>query len=191
MDLLKERIRKDGQVLAGNILKVGSFLNHQIDIDMLDKIGEEFVRLYAGYPVNKILTIEASGIAIACSIARILRVPVVFAKKRKSGNVNEECYFSSVYSFTNAKNYNVMVSKQYLSDKDNLLLVDAFLANGSALSGLVDIANQSGAKIIGACIVIEKGFQDGGQRLRDKGLRIESLAIIDSMSEEKGIVFRN
>jgi xanthine phosphoribosyltransferase len=191
MELLKERIRKDGQVLAGNILKVGSFLNHQIDIDMLDSIGEEFARLYAGAPVTKILTIEASGIAIACSVARIIRVPVVFAKKRKSGNVDEECYVTSVYSFTNAKNYNVMVSKQYLSANDNLLLVDDFLANGSALSGLVDIAGQAGAAVSGACIVIEKGFQEGGQRLRDKGLRIESLAIIDSMSVENGIVFRD
>ncbi len=190
MDLLKERIRKNGQVLAGDILKVGSFLNHQIDIDLLDKIGEEFARLYKDVPVTKILTIEASGIAIACSVAHILRVPVVFAKKNKSGNVSDDCYVTSVYSFTNAKNYNVIVSKQYLLPQDKLLLVDDFLANGSALSGLVDIAKQSGAQVQGACIVIEKGFQEGGSLLRNKGLRIESLAIIDSMSVENGIKFR-
>src|SRR5574344_798282 len=180
MDLLKERIRKDGQVLPGNILKVGSFLNHQIDIELLDKIGEEFARLYKGVPVTKILTVEASGIAIACSVAHILRVPVVFAKKNKTGNVNDDCYVTSVYSFTNAKNYNVIVSRNYLKPEDKILLVDDFLANGSALSGLLDPANQAGAKVQGACIVIEKGFQEGGRLLRDKGLRIESLAIIDS-----------
>jgi len=191
MDLLKERIRKDGQVLPGNILKVGSFLNHQIDIELLDKIGEEFARLYKGVPVTKILTVEASGIAIACSVAHILRVPVVFAKKNKTGNVNDDCYVTSVYSFTNAKNYNVIVSRNYLKPEDKILLVDDFLANGSALSGLLDLANQAGAKVQGACIVIEKGFQEGGRLLRDKGLRIESLAIIDSMSVENGITFRN
>jgi len=191
MDLLKERIRKDGTVLAGNILKVGNFLNHQIDTDLLDKIGQEFVRLYEGVPVTKVLTVEASGIAIACAVARLLHVPVVFAKKNKTGNVNDDCYVTSVYSFTHAKTYNVIVSKQFLHADDKLLLVDDFLANGSALSGLVDLGKQAGAVIQGACIVIEKGFQEGGKLLRDAGLRIESLAIIDSMSVENGITFRD
>ncbi|MCR5290020.1 MAG: xanthine phosphoribosyltransferase [Treponema sp.] len=191
MELLKERIRKDGQILAGNILKVGNFLNHQIDIDLLDKIGEEFVRLYKGVPITKVLTIESSGIAIACSVAHILHVPVVFAKKNKTGNVNDDCYTTSVYSFTHAKNYNVIVSKNYLSPNDKLLLVDDFLANGSALSGLVDLGKQAGSTIQGACIVIEKGFQEGGKLLRDGGLRIESLAIIEKMSPEEGITFRD
>lgn len=188
---MKERIQKDGLVLPGNILKVGSFLNHQIDIDLLEKMGEEFAKLYSTEPVTKILTIEASGIAIACAVARVIRVPVVFAKKGKTDNIAEDCFVTSVYSYTHAKNYNVIVSKQYLSEQDHLLLVDDFLANGSALSGLVDIARQAGAIICGACIAIEKGFQEGGQLLRDKGLRIESLAIIDSMSPETGIKFRN
>ena len=191
MELLENRIRKDGQVLPGNILKVSSFLNHQIDVDLLDKLGEEFARLYSGEKITKVLTIEASGIAIACSVARVLHVPVVFAKKHQSSNVNEDVYVTSVWSFTHSCNYNVVVSKKYLTAEDNVLLVDDFLANGSALSGLNDLCHLAGASVPGACIVIEKGFQDGGAQLRNKGLRIESLAIIESMDTEKGIQFRH
>src|SRR5574344_716677 len=191
MQLLEERIRKDGDVLPGNILKVSSFLNHQIDVQLLDKLGEEYARLYKGTPVTKILTIEASGIAVACSVARQFGVPVVFAKKHQSSNVNEDVYATSVWSFTHSCNYNVVVSKKYLSADDSVLLVDDFLANGSALSGLVDLAKKAGAKVAGACIVIEKGFQDGGEKLRAGGLHIESLAIIDKMSPEEGITFRH
>jgi xanthine phosphoribosyltransferase len=190
MQLLEERIRKDGQVLPGNILKVSSFLNHQIDVQLLDKLGEEYARLYKGTEVTKVLTIEASGIAVACSVARQFNVPVVFAKKHQSSNVNEDVYATSVWSFTHSCNYNVVVSKKYLSKEDKVLLVDDFLANGSALAGLVDLVNKAGGTVQGACIVIEKGFQDGGKQLRQSGLRIESLAIIDSMSPENGITFR-
>ena len=190
MQLLEERIRKDGQVLPGNILKVSSFLNHQIDVQLLDELGAEFARLYKGTEVTKILTIESSGIAVACSVARQFGVPVVFAKKHQSSNVNEDVYATSVWSFTHSCNYNVVVSKKYLSANDKVLLVDDFLANGSALSGLVDLVNKAGATVQGACIVIEKGFQDGGKQLRQSGLRIESLAIIDAMSES-GLTFRH
>lgn len=190
MDLLENRIRQDGLVLPGNILKVSSFLNHQIDVQLLDRLGEEFYRLYKDKPVTKILTVEASGIAIACSVARLFNVPVVFAKKHKTSNVNEDVYATSVWSFTHSCNYNVVVSKKFLSKDDQVLLVDDFLANGSALSGLIDLAVQAGAKVHGACIVIEKGFQGGGDQLRAKGFRIESLAIIDKMSVEEGITFR-
>lgn len=191
MLLLEDRIRKDGEVLPGNILKVSSFLNHQIDVMLLDELGAEFARLYKGAPVTKVLTVEASGIAIACSVARQFKVPVVFAKKHQSSNVNEDVYATSVWSFTHSCNYNVVVSKKFLSKNDNVLLVDDFLANGSALAGLVDLAGKAGASVLGACIVIEKGFQDGGAKLRADGLRIESLAIIDSMSPEQGITFRH
>ena len=191
MELLEERIRKDGQILPGNILKVSSFLNHQIDVDLLDKLGAEFARLYKNTEITKILTIEASGIAIACSVAREFHVPVVFAKKHQSSNVNEDCYETSVWSFTHACSYNVVVSKQFLLPSDKVLLVDDFLANGSALSGLNDLAEKAGAKVQGACIVIEKGFQDGGEQLRRKGMRIESLAIVDSMTPDGDITFRS
>ncbi len=191
MELLEERIRKDGLVLPGNILKVGSFLNHQIDVALMDQLGAEFASLYKGTPVTKILTVEASGIAVGCSVARQFGVPLVFAKKHQSSNVNEDVYCTSVWSYTHARNYNVVVSKDYISKDDKVLLVDDFLANGSALSGLIDLVEQAGAKVQGACIVIEKGFQEGGEQLRLKGYRIESLAIIDSMSAEDGIVFRH
>ncbi len=191
MELLKERIRKDGIVLPGNILKVGKFLNHQIDIELLDKMGEEFYKTYKNEKVTKILTIESSGIAVACSVARLFKVPLVFGKKNKSGNIPDDCYTASVYSYTNAKNYNVHISKQYISDTDNVLLVDDFLANGSALSGLKQIAESAGAHVCGACIVIEKCFQGGGQRLREQGLKIDSLAMINSMDPETGINFYN
>lgn len=190
MELLEERIRKDGEVLPGNILKVSSFLNHQIDVGLLDELGKEYKRLYGNSKVTKILTVEASGIAVACSVAREFNVPVVFAKKHQSSNVNEDVFSTTVWSFTHSRNYNVVVSKKFLSSEDCVLIVDDFLANGSALSGLVDLVKQAGAEVAGACIVIEKGFQDGGEKLRRDGLRIESLAIIDSMSPEEGIKFR-
>jgi xanthine phosphoribosyltransferase len=191
MELLEERIRKDGRVLPGNILKVSSFINHQIDVDLLDKLGEEFARRYADRTVTKILTIESSGIAVACAAARWFnKCPVVFAKKSSSSNITDDCYRTSVYSYTHSKNYNVIVAKQFLVKEDKVLLIDDFLANGSALSGLVDLVEQSGAELTGAGIVIEKGFQEGGEILRKKGYRIESLAIIDSMSAENGIKFR-
>lgn len=190
MELLEERIRKDGEVLPGNILKVSSFLNHQIDVKLLDELGKEYKRLYEKSKVTKILTVEASGIAIACSVAREFNVPVVFAKKHQSSNVNEDVFSTTVWSFTHSRNYNVVVSKKFLNSDDKVLIVDDFLANGSALSGLVDLVKQAGAEVTGACIVIEKGFQDGGDKLRREGLRIESLAIIDSMSPEEGIKFR-
>lgn len=191
MELLENRIRQDGLILPGNILKVSSFLNHQIDVQLLDQLGSEFYRLYKDYPVTKILTVEASGIAIACSVARLFKVPLVFAKKHKTSNVNEEVYSTSVWSFTHSCNYNVVVSKKFLSKDDKVLLVDDFLANGSALSGLIDLVEQAGAKVQGACIAIEKGFQSGGEQLRSKGYRIESLAIIDKMSVEDGITFKH
>lgn len=195
MELLKERIRKDGLVLPGNILKVSSFLNHQIDVDLLDKMGEEFARRYQGIPITRILTIEASGIAVACAVARHFKyngksVPVVFAKKHKSGNVPDDCLITPVHSYTHGKTYDVMVSKQYLRPEDTVLLIDDFLANGSALSGLINLVEGAGAKLAGAGIVIEKGFQTGGQLLREEGIRIESLAIVDSMDPETGVVFR-
>lgn len=192
MELLEERIRKDGKVLPGNILKVSGFINHQIDVGLLDKLGEEFARRYAGRTVTKILTIESSGIAVACAAARCFNnCPVVFAKKSSSSNIADDCYRTSVYSYTHSKNYNVIVAKQYLAKTDKVLLIDDFLANGSALSGLVDLVEQSGATLVGAGLVIEKGFQEGGEILRKKGYRIESLAIIDSMSAENGIKFRS
>ncbi|HAH62639.1 MAG TPA: xanthine phosphoribosyltransferase [Treponema sp.] len=192
MELLEERIRKDGKVLPGNILKVSSFINHQIDVGLLDELGEEFARRYADRTVTKILTIESSGIAVACATARWFdNCPVVFAKKSSSSNISDDCYRTSVYSYTHSKNYNVIVAKQYLAETDKVLLIDDFLANGSALSGLVDLVGQSGAELAGAGIVIEKGFQEGGEILRKKGYRIESLAIIDSMSAEHGITFRS
>jgi xanthine phosphoribosyltransferase len=189
MELLEERIRREGRILPGNILKVSSFINHQIDVALLDNLGEEFARRYAGTPVTKILTIEASGIAIACSAARAFKCPVVFAKKSTTSNIDEDCYRTSVYSYTHSKNYNVIVAKQFLSPADHVLIVDDFLANGSALSGLIDLVRQSGATLTGAGILIEKGFQDGGMIMR-KQCRIESLAIIASMSVEAGITFR-
>lgn len=191
MELLEERIRKDGEVLPGNILKVSSFINHQIDVQLLDELGAEFKRLYKDSKITKILTVEASGIAIACSVARQFGVPVVFAKKHQSSNVNEDVYSTTVWSFTHSRNYNVVVSKKFLNANDTVLIVDDFLANGSALAGLLDLVNKAGAKAEGACIVIEKGFQDGGEKLRNEGVRIESLAIVDSMSVEEGIKFRH
>ncbi len=192
MELLEQRIKKDGIVKAGNVLKVDSFLNHQIDIELLNEIGKEFKRIFSDVPVNKILTIEASGIAIAAIVAQYFNVPVVFAKKAQSINLDGSIYSTKIESFTHKRVYDVIVSKKYLSSEDNVLVIDDFLANGCAVDGLIDLINESGATLQGVGIIIEKGFQEGGKRLRDKGIRVESLAIVDSMNDETGeIVFRH
>lgn len=190
MQLLKDRIRKDGKIKEGNVLKVDSFLNHQIDIELLEEIGKEFKRRFDGEKVTKILTIEASGIAIACIAARYFNVPVVFAKKSKSKNIAGEVYTSKVESFTHGKVYDIMVSKEFLSKNDNVLILDDFLANGQALLGLTKLVQDAGATVVGAGIVIEKGFQVGGELIRNQGIHLESLAIIEKMSVEDGVTFR-
>ena len=189
MKELKERILKDGVVKAGNVLKVDSFLNHQMDIKLINEIGREFKRRYEGTNINKIVTIEASGIGIACITAQYFDAPMVFAKKSQSINLDGEMYSSKIYSYTHNREYDVIVSKKFLGPEDHVLIVDDFLANGCALNGLIDIINQSGAVLEGAGIVIEKGFQHGGDKLREQGIRVESLAIIDSMAEDS-LVFR-
>jgi xanthine phosphoribosyltransferase len=186
MDLLKERIRKDGIVKEGNVLKVDSFLNHQMDIELINEIGKEFKRLFTNKPINKILTIEASGIGIACIVAQYFSVPVVFAKKSKSINLEGEMYVSKVESYTHKKTFDIIVSKKFLNE--NILIIDDFLANGYAVQGLIDIIKESGACLEGVGIVIEKGFQDGGKLLRKEGIHLESLAIIKSMDAINGTV---
>lgn len=190
MQLLKDRILKDGIVKEGNVLKVDSFLNHCMDISLFEEIGKEFKRRFEGEDINKILTIEASGIGIACIAARYFNVPVVFAKKSKTKNIAGDVYTSKVESFTHGRVYDIIVSKDFLGSDDKVLLIDDFLANGCALEGLAELVKNAGADLVGAGIVIEKGFQRGGDLLRSKGIRVESLAIIDSMSPEDGIVFR-
>lgn len=190
MKLLQERIVKDGQIEAGNILKVDSFLNHQIDVSLLEEIGKEFHRQFAGQTVNKILTIEASGIAIACIAARYFQVPVVFAKKTRSLNIAGDVYTAKVESFTHKNTNDIIVSKKFLSPGDRVLIVDDFLANGKAILGLAKLVEQAGATLVGAGVVIEKGFQDGGKRIREAGIDLHSLAIVEEMSTEHGIRFR-
>lgn len=191
MQLLKDRIRKDGKIKAGNVLKVDSFLNHQMDIGLFQEIGKEFKRRFADLEVNKILTIEASGIGIACVVAQSFGVPVVFAKKTKTKNIAGDVYTSKVESFTHGRVYDIIVSKEFLGKGDKVLLIDDFLANGKALEGLAQLVEDSGAELMGAGIVIEKGFQVGGEIIRSRGIRLESLAIVESMDEETGtIVFR-
>lgn len=191
MKLLEDRIRKDGKVKEGNVLKVDSFLNHQMDIRLFGEIGKEFKRRFDGVPVNKILTIEASGIGIACVAAQYFDVPVVFAKKNKTKNIAGDVYTSQVESFTHGRVYEIMVSKEFLGKGDKVLLIDDFLANGKALEGLAELVEISGAELAGAGVVIEKGFQPGGDALRAKGIRLESLAIVESMDEKTGtITFR-
>lgn len=191
MKLLEDRIRKDGKVRAGNVLKVDSFLNHQMDIRLFGEIGKEFKRRFAGDEVNKILTIEASGIGIACIVAQYFDVPVVFAKKNKTKNIAGDVYTSQVESFTHGRVYDIMVSKEFLGKGDKVLLIDDFLANGKALEGLAKLVQDSGAELVGAGVVIEKGFQPGGDTLREKGIHLESLAIVDSMDYTTGaITFR-
>jgi len=188
MHLLEERIRQDGQVLPGGVLKVGSFLNQQIDCALLREMAREVAALYADCPVNKILTVEASGIAIAAAVALEMGIPMVFAKKHKTSNVDGQVYSTSVHSFTHGNDYNMVVSRDYLTGADNVLLVDDFLANGAALRGLVELVKQAGATLCGAAIAIEKRFQGGGDELRARGVRVESLAIIESM-DDNSLVF--
>ena len=189
MKALEEKILKEGQVLPGNILKVGSFLNHRIDADFMMEMGEEIARLFKDSGVNKILTIEASGIGIACIAAQYFDVPVVFAKKSMSVNIAGDVYTAPVTSFTRKKNYDIIVSKSFLHPEDRVLIIDDFLAEGSALLGLTSLVKDAGATIVGCGIVIEKAFQPGGQMIRDKGIRVESLARIQSMDPEAGIEF--
>lgn len=190
MQLLKDRIVKDGKIRSGNVLKVDSFLNHQMDIELFGEIGKEFKKRFADCEVTKILTIEASGIGIACIAAQYFKVPVVFAKKNQTKNIAGEVYTSQVESFTHGRVYDIIVAKQFLKPEDKVLIIDDFLANGAALLGLTKLVTDAKATLVGAGIVIEKGFQDGGKLIRDKGIRVESLAIIDAMSEEEGITFR-
>ncbi|MCQ2470950.1 MAG: xanthine phosphoribosyltransferase [Clostridia bacterium] len=191
MKLLIDRIIKDGKVLPGDILKVDGFINHQMDVQLIDEIGKEFHRLYGNCEVTKVLTIEASGIGIACFVAKYFQVPLLFAKKSKSKNISDNVYSSQVASFTHGSVNTVVVSKEYLSPEDKVLIIDDFLARGEALNGLIDIVNQAGATVVGTGTVIEKGYQGGGDALRAKGIRVESLAIIDSMSDDGSITFRN
>ena len=189
MELLKQRIRKDGTVKGNDVLKVDSFLNHQMDVALFEEIGKEFLRRFDGCGVNKILTIEASGIGIACVTAQFFHCPVIFAKKSKTKNIAGEVYTTKVRSFTHVNVSDVIVSTRFLGPGDKVLIIDDFLANGAALEGLIDLVSQSGAELAGAGIVIEKAFQPGGDRLRAKGIRVESLARIKSMSEETGVEF--
>ena len=188
MNFLEERIAKDGIVKSGNVLKVDSFLNHQMDIVLLDEIGKEFKRRFADRPITKILTIEASGIAIAYPVAREFGVPLVFAKKSKSINIEGEMYVAEVESFTHKNVNQVIVSKKFLNPDDHVLIIDDFLANGCALQGLISIVESAEATVEGLGIAIEKGFQDGGYRIRNLGYRLESLAIVDAMDPETGVI---
>ena len=191
MKLLEDRIRKDGVVKEGNVLKVDRFLNHQMDIELCQEIGKEFKRRFANENVNKILTIEASGIGIACVAAESFHVPVVFAKKNQTKNIAGEVYRTQVESFTHGRIYDIIVSKEFLGKGDRVLLIDDFLANGKALEGLAQLVQDSGAELVGAGIVIEKGFQRGGDVIRAKGIHLESLAIVDGMNDKTGeIIFR-
>ena len=191
MKLLEDRIRKNGVIQEGNVLKVDSFLNHQMDIDLINEIGKEFFRRFSDAGVSKILTIEASGIGIACIAAQYFHVPVVFAKKNKTKNIAGDVFTAKVESFTHGKTYDIMVSRQFLGPKDRILLIDDFLANGKAMEGLANIVQESGAFLAGAGIVIEKGFQPGGRLLRERGIRLESLAVVESMDEKAGeLIFR-
>lgn len=191
MKLLEDRIRKDGVVRPGNILKVDSFLNHQMDIPLFCELGREFQKRFKDEKITKILTIEASGIGIACIVAQYFHVPVVFAKKTQTKNIAGEVYTSKVESFTHGRIYDIIVSKQFLNSEDRILIIDDFLANGKALEGLISLINDAGATLVGAGIVVEKGFQRGGDAIRDMGVHLESLAIVESMDDKTGdIVFR-
>ncbi len=191
MNFLEERIVKDGIVKEGNVLKVDSFLNHQMDIDLFNQMGEEFKKRFEGKNINKIVTIEASGIGIACVVAQHFGVPVVFAKKSKSINIEGEMYIAEVESFTHKCKNQVIVSKKFLNEDDHVLVIDDFLANGCALQGLISIINQAGGTVEGIGIAIEKGFQVGGNIIRNLGYQLESLAIVEEMDAETGkITFR-
>ena len=189
MKMLEDRIRKDGIVREGNVLKVDSFINHQMDIPLFREMAREWKRLFAGKPINKVLTIEASGIGIAAVVASELNVPVVFAKKSMSINLDYDNYKTQIQSFTHKKIYNVIVSKKFLTPEDHVLIIDDFLAKGSALKGLIELIEHAGATVVGAGIAVEKAFQPGGARIRARGYRVESLARVQSMDPETGIVF--
>ncbi|MBQ9133627.1 MAG: xanthine phosphoribosyltransferase [Clostridia bacterium] len=189
MKLLEDRILKDGKIGAGNVLKVDSFVNHQIDVAFMCELGKEFKRLFADTEVTKILTIEASGIGIACLTAQYFDVPVVFAKKTKTNNIYADVYTSKVESYTHGTTYDIVVSKQFLTPGDKVLIIDDFLAKGSALKGLISLIEDAGASVVGAGIVIEKAYQPGGELIRSMGIRVESLARIASMTVEDGVKF--
>lgn len=192
MKLLEDRIRKDGLVKEGNVLKVDSFLNHQMDIALFNEMGKELKRLFADKEITKILTIEASGIGIACIAAQYFNVPVVFAKKTQSINLDGEVYSTKIQSFTHKRVYDVIVSEKYVKKDDKILIIDDFLANGCAVQGLIDIVEHAGATVEGVGIAVEKGFQDGGKIIRARGIRVESLAIVESMDAATGeIIFRH
>lgn len=188
MNFLEERIVCDGTVKAGNVLKVDSFLNHQLDVELLERIGAEFKRRFADVPVTKVLTIESSGIAMAYPVAKAFGVPLVFAKKAQSVNLDGEMYVAEVESYTHKRKNMVIVAKKYLDAQDHVLIIDDFLANGCALQGLISIVESAEATVEGCGIVIEKGFQEGGQRIRNLGYRLESLAIVDAMDAETGVI---
>lgn len=190
MKALQDKILSDGAVYPGNILKVSSFLNHQIDADFLMEIGSEIARLFQDAKINKVVTIEASGIAIAVAAAAKLHVPVVFAKKHQSANIAGDVYTSMVYSYTHQNQYMAVIAKEFLAAGDRVLIVDDFLARGNALRGLIDIISQAGAEVAGISCAIEKGFQGGGDKLREEGYRVESLAVIESMTDDS-VTFRN
>ena len=191
MKLLEEKILKDGVIKSGNVLKVDSFLNHQIDVPFVAELGKELQRQFADRPINKILTIEASGIGIACVAAMYFHVPVVFAKKSSGSNMDKDVYFTQIYSYTHSKMNDVVVSKRFLSKDDHVLIIDDFLANGCALEGLIDIVRQSGGTVEGVGVAVEKGFQGGGDKLRAAGVNLHSLAIIEAMDAKTNtVVFR-
>lgn len=190
MKLLEQRILKDGIIKEGGIVKVDSFLNHQMDIELINEIGKEFYRLFGDEGVTKILTVEASGIGIACLAAQYFGVPVVFAKKSESKNLDGDVYTSKVVSYTKGKEYDIRVSNKYITAEDRVLIIDDFLAKGKAVFGLCDILNQAGATLVGVGICIEKGFQEGGAIIRERGIHLESLAIVE-LAEDGGITFRN
>ena len=189
MKLLEDRIRRDGIVKDGDVLKVDCFLNHQMDVALFSELAREFKRLYKDSEINKILTIEASGIGVACITAQYFGCPLVFAKKSKTLNIAGDVYTSRVHSFTHNRDYDIIVSRDFLLPEDRVLIIDDFLANGAALTGLIELIEQAGATLVGAGICIEKAFRPGGDRLREKGVRIESLARIKSMSVENGVEF--
>ena len=190
MKALEEKILKEGTVLPGNILKVASFLNHKLDVDFIMEMGKEIARIFADEKITKILTVETSGIAIAMGAAAAMHVPVVFAKKHKSGNLSGQMYKTVVHSYTHGVDYTIVVSCEFLDENDKILIVDDFLANGKALNGLIDIVGQAGATVVGCSCAIEKGFQGGGDALREQGIRVESLAIVESMSDDS-LTFRS
>ena len=189
MELLEQRIRKDGKIRGGDVLKVDSFLNHQMDVELFQEMGREFLRLFGECNVTKILTIEASGIGIACVTAQFFHVPVIFAKKNKTKNIAGDVYTSKVESFTHGNVYDIIVAKEFLQPEDRVLIIDDFLANGSALQGLIKLVDDAGATLVGAGIAVEKAFQPGGDLIRGMGVRVESLARVKSMSEETGVEF--